>query len=58
MLKHAGIERADGLVQDYNLPQREANADACQLCYETRRDLRERFLENLAPDQVYDADLP
>jgi len=28
-------------------------ADACHLCYETRRTLRDRFPEILAPDQAY-----
>jgi MoaA/NifB/PqqE/SkfB family radical SAM enzyme len=42
-----------GLVTDYGLPHRETYADACHLCYEMRRDLRERFPEILAPDQVY-----
>ena len=41
------------LVQDYGLPHRAAYADACHLCYEARRDLRDRFPEILAPDQVY-----
>ena len=41
------------LVKHYGLSQREAYADACHLCYETRRELRDRFPEVLAPDQVY-----
>jgi hypothetical protein len=28
-------------------------ADACHLCYEARRSLRERFPEVLLPDQMY-----
>ncbi|CAG0929322.1 hypothetical protein TFLX_01254 [Thermoflexales bacterium] len=46
------------LVKHYGLSQREAYADACQLCYEARRDLRDRFPEILAPDQVYGLGLP
>lgn len=42
-----------GLVKDYDVPHREAYADACHLCYEARRDLRDRFPEILGPDQVY-----
>jgi MoaA/NifB/PqqE/SkfB family radical SAM enzyme len=41
------------LVKDYGVPHREAYADACHLCYEVRRDLRDRFPEILMPDQVY-----
>ncbi|NTU66290.1 MAG: radical SAM protein [Chloroflexi bacterium] len=41
------------LVKDYGVSHREAYADACQLCYEARRDLRDRFPEILTPDQVY-----
>jgi hypothetical protein len=41
------------LVQDYGLSHRAAYADACHLCYEARRVLRDRFPEILAPDQVY-----
>ncbi len=42
-----------GLVEDYGVSHRTAYADACQLCYETRRALRDRFPEILTPDQVY-----
>ncbi len=42
-----------GLVEDYGVNHRAAYADACQLCYEVRRDLRDRFPDILAPDQVY-----
>jgi MoaA/NifB/PqqE/SkfB family radical SAM enzyme len=42
-----------GLVKDYSVPHREMVADACQLCYETRLALRDRFPEILTPDQVY-----
>jgi MoaA/NifB/PqqE/SkfB family radical SAM enzyme len=45
------------LVKDYGVSHREEYADACQLCYEARRDLRDRFPETLAPDQVYGAGL-
>jgi MoaA/NifB/PqqE/SkfB family radical SAM enzyme len=41
------------LVKRYGLAQRDAYADACQLCYESRRLLRERFPEALTPDQMY-----
>ncbi len=42
-----------GLVEHYGLTHREMYADACQLCYEMRRALRDRFPEVLTPDQVY-----
>ena len=42
-----------GLVNDYRVPHRDAYADACHLCYEARRDLRDRFPEILKPDQMY-----
>ncbi|HUH97955.1 MAG TPA: radical SAM protein [Anaerolineales bacterium] len=41
------------LVGEYNLPHAAAYADACQLCYEARLALRERFPETLKPDQMY-----
>jgi hypothetical protein len=41
------------LVKIYSVPHRAAYADACHLCYEARRDLRDRFPEILGPDQVY-----
>lgn len=41
------------LSRVYGLSHREKYADACQLCYETRRSLRPRFPSILAPDQVY-----
>jgi hypothetical protein len=41
------------LVRRYGLPHADRYADACHLCYEARRALRERFPEILAPDQVY-----
>ncbi|MDP2975912.1 MAG: radical SAM protein [Anaerolineales bacterium] len=44
------------LVQEYNLPHEENYADACHLCFESRRVLRERFPEILKPDQMYGVD--
>jgi hypothetical protein len=41
------------LSRRYGLTHRETYADACQLCYETRRSLRRRFPSILTPDQVY-----
>jgi hypothetical protein len=41
------------LVRRYGVSHRETYADACQLCYEVRCDLRARFPEILTPDQVY-----
>lgn len=41
------------LVRCYELPHEETYADACHLCYEARRTLRERFPEILQPDQMY-----
>ncbi len=41
------------LVTEYALPHEEKYADACHLCYEARRTLRERFPEILKPDQMY-----
>jgi hypothetical protein len=41
------------LVRRYNLPHEEAYADACHLCYESRRLLRERFPAQLGPDEMY-----
>lgn len=41
------------IVTQHTLPHREAYADACQLCYEARLALRQRFPEILTPDQVY-----
>lgn len=42
-----------GLVENYGLPHHIAYADACQLCYEARGALRDRFPEILKPDQMY-----
>ena len=43
------------LVSEYNLPHASAYADACQLCYEARTQLRTRFPAILGPDQMYGA---
>ncbi len=43
----AELARANGITC------RPGYADACHLCYETRRHLRQRYPEVLAPDQVY-----
>lgn len=41
------------LAQRYGLALSDAYADACHLCYETRRALRPRFPYYLTPDQMY-----
>jgi hypothetical protein len=41
------------LKRKYNLQLDDQFADACQLCYEARLALRDRFPEILAPDQMY-----
>ena len=41
------------IVRRYRLTHREQYADACHLCYEARKDLRDQFPEILIPDQVY-----
>jgi len=41
------------LVRRFDLPHEPAYADACHLCYEARRALRERFPDVLTPDQMY-----
>jgi hypothetical protein len=41
------------LVRQYGLPHANANADACHLCYESRRQLRAQFIRLLAPDSMY-----
>lgn len=41
------------LVRRYELPLKGEYADACHLCYNARLLLRERFPEQLGPDQVY-----
>jgi MoaA/NifB/PqqE/SkfB family radical SAM enzyme len=41
------------LIRTFDLPHAETYADACHLCYETRKALRSRFPEWLTPDQMY-----
>jgi hypothetical protein len=41
------------LVERYHLPHVAQYADACHLCYEARKVLRQQFPEYLAPDQMY-----
>jgi MoaA/NifB/PqqE/SkfB family radical SAM enzyme len=41
------------LVTEYALPHADKYADACHLCYEARRALRDHFPEILKPDQMY-----
>jgi len=41
------------LALTYGIQPKDAYADACQLCYETRLNLRSRFPEILQPDQMY-----
>jgi MoaA/NifB/PqqE/SkfB family radical SAM enzyme len=41
------------LVTEYNLPLTSYYADACHLCYTARLNLRPRFPDLLAPDQMY-----
>jgi hypothetical protein len=41
------------LADAYNIPKLDHYADACHLCFETRKLLRARFPEILAPDQMY-----
>jgi hypothetical protein len=43
------------LARCYELSVQEGYADACHLCYESRRALRPRFPDVLAPDQMYGA---
>ncbi|MGB8645141.1 MAG: radical SAM protein [Anaerolineae bacterium] len=49
LLKGGPVE----LVRRYGLPHAEAYADACHLCYESRRLLRRQFPEILKPDSMY-----
>lgn len=42
-----------GLAQYYGTPHAGGYADACHLCYETRRSLRSRFPGILAPNAMY-----
>ncbi len=41
------------LVRRYNLAREDGYADHCHLCYESRRALRQRYPDVLAPDQMY-----
>jgi len=41
------------LIRRYGLSHEAAYADACHLCYEARKALRDRFPEILGPDQMY-----
>ena len=41
------------LVTEYNLSHAASYADACHLCYEARISLRQRFPQQLGPDQMY-----
>jgi hypothetical protein len=41
------------LVRRYGLSHEEGYADACHLCYQARRALRQRFPQVLLPDQMY-----
>jgi hypothetical protein len=41
------------LAETYNLVTEYAYADACNMCYQVRKELRPRFPSELAPDQMY-----
>ena len=41
------------LARRYRLPDQERYADACHLCYQTRRELRPQFPRLLTPDHMY-----
>ncbi|OGO12999.1 MAG: hypothetical protein A2Y53_09135 [Chloroflexi bacterium RBG_16_47_49] len=41
------------LAEQYQISNAEAYADACHLCYETRKLLRNQFPDILLPDQMY-----
>ena len=41
------------LVQIYEIERQEGYVDACHLCYSARQALRDRFPEQLGPDQMY-----
>ena len=47
------VDLIRGFARRYGLQPREAYADACHLCDESRRHLRSRFPEVLTPDQMY-----
>jgi len=42
-----------GLARYYGVARESGYADACHLCYDIRRKLRDRFPEILTPDQMY-----
>jgi len=44
------------LARAFDLRHEDGSVDACHLCYEARRALRERFPEHLGPPQVYGAE--
>ena len=41
------------LAEQYQISSAEAYADACHLCYETRKLLRNQFPDTILPDQMY-----
>ena len=41
------------LLKQYHLPDKIMYADACHLCYEARKELRQQFPDILCPDQMY-----
>jgi hypothetical protein len=41
------------LAEDYSISTLGKYADACHLCYETRKQLRNNFPDVLKPDQMY-----
>jgi MoaA/NifB/PqqE/SkfB family radical SAM enzyme len=41
------------LLRQFHLPDEQMFADACHMCYELRKQLRNRFPEILGPDQMY-----
>lgn len=41
------------LAEKYDVPHKEAYADECELCFDLRLRLRERFPDVLCPDQMY-----
>jgi MoaA/NifB/PqqE/SkfB family radical SAM enzyme len=41
------------LVNRYRLPFSDTYADACHMCYEARKQIRERYPDILKPDQMY-----
>ena len=43
------------LVKKYHVPHESTYADACHLCYQTRKQLRSKFPDTLNPNQMYNA---